>query len=220
LAREGSARILADYVVAETWWQMKLAAAAGYIDEEHKNAPQTSGVQISILRRKLGRPFLDPEPWAAFLEDLFKRGYAQHSEQLQAKSHQIVLPDRLEPVCRQLRARFLDNPLQPLSISELAVSADSRAALRFLLQKGELVDLTPDLILSRLGFARIKTAVVRYLRQRQSATVSELRQASCTTRRVLVPLLEKLDRDGLTIREGDQRRLRLDAVVQPPEKAV
>jgi selenocysteine-specific elongation factor len=44
-------------------------------------------------------------------------------------------------------------------------------------------------------------------RHRAPATVSQLRQELQTSRRVLVPLLEKLDRERATRRVGDQRIL-------------
>jgi selenocysteine-specific elongation factor len=37
--------------------------------------------------------------------------------------------------------------------------------------------------------------------------VSQLRQALGSSRRVMVPLLERLDRDGVTRRTGDKRML-------------
>ncbi len=55
----------------------------------------------------------------------------------------------------------------------------------------------------------MKTLVAQAVRARGPATVSELRQVLGTTRRVLVPLLERLDRDGLTLRQGDRRVLRV-----------
>jgi selenocysteine-specific elongation factor len=42
----------------------------------------------------------------------------------------------------------------------------------------------------------------------QPFTVSEARKALDTSRRVAVPLLEHLDRRGLTVRTGDRRTLR------------
>ncbi|HXP14462.1 MAG TPA: SelB C-terminal domain-containing protein, partial [Actinomycetes bacterium] len=36
---------------------------------------------------------------------------------------------------------------------------------------------------------------------------SEAREALGTTRRTLIPLLEHLDRTGVTVRQGDLRRL-------------
>jgi selenocysteine-specific elongation factor len=41
-----------------------------------------------------------------------------------------------------------------------------------------------------------------------AATVSDLRQLLGTNRRVIVPLMEYLDRIGVTVRRGDLRELR------------
>jgi selenocysteine-specific elongation factor len=46
------------------------------------------------------------------------------------------------------------------------------------------------------------------LKSRGQATASELREDTQTTRRFLIPLLEKLDREGVTRRQGDYRTLR------------
>ena len=57
------------------------------------------------------------------------------------------------------------------------------------------------------AFAQAAQAV-RTLLAKQPATVSDIRQAVGASRRVVVPLLEKLDRDGVTRRQGDTRVLR------------
>ena len=49
----------------------------------------------------------------------------------------------------------------------------------------------------------------KHITSKGPATVSDLRQALGTNRRVMVPLLEKLDRDGVTLRQGDKRILKL-----------
>ena len=38
--------------------------------------------------------------------------------------------------------------------------------------------------------------------------MSELRELLKTNRRIAVPLLEKMDKDGVTLRAGDVRKLR------------
>ena len=45
------------------------------------------------------------------------------------------------------------------------------------------------------------------LEKNGQATVSELRQELNTSRKVIMPLLDRLDRDGVTIRNGDYRTL-------------
>jgi len=46
------------------------------------------------------------------------------------------------------------------------------------------------------------------LRKHGQATASELRMVIDSTRRILIPLLEKMDRDGVTVRRGNVRVLR------------
>ena len=58
------------------------------------------------------------------------------------------------------------------------------------------------------GFARAREIVKKYLSGHESATAGELRQALGTSRRIVIPLLERLDKDGVTRREGDRRCLR------------
>jgi selenocysteine-specific elongation factor len=57
------------------------------------------------------------------------------------------------------------------------------------------------------NFDRMKDAVADFISQNGPATVSELRQRLQSSRRIMVPLLEKLDRDGMTRRIGDKRTL-------------
>jgi selenocysteine-specific elongation factor len=64
-------------------------------------------------------------------------------------------------------------------------------------------------VLLRESFERMKSRVAEFISKNGPATVSELRQALGSSRRVMVPLLERLDRDGVTTRVGDKRRLRM-----------
>ena len=49
--------------------------------------------------------------------------------------------------------------------------------------------------------------VTAFLEKNGQATVSELRQELDTSRKVIMPLLDRLDRDKVTIRNGDYRTL-------------
>jgi selenocysteine-specific elongation factor len=62
-------------------------------------------------------------------------------------------------------------------------------------------------VLLRENFERMKDAVADFISQNGPATVSELRQRLQSSRRVVVPFLERLDRDGVTRRIGDRRML-------------
>src|SRR5207302_11383700 len=52
------------------------------------------------------------------------------------------------------------------------------------------------------------TIVREHIGRHGPALVSDLKTALGSSRRIMVPLLEKLDRDGITRREGDRRVVR------------
>ncbi len=78
----------------------------------------------------------------------------------------------------------------------------------FLCEMGEVILLNEEVAVSSSAFAQMRAVIAKVLGAQPSATLSELRQAVGSTRRILVPLLERLDRDGVTVRRGDGRSLR------------
>ena len=81
--------------------------------------------------------------------------------------------------------------------------------MRFLIENGNITELAADVVLLRKNFERMKSQVTAFISKHGPATVSELRQSLVTSRRIMVPLLERLDRDGVTRRVGDKRCLRM-----------
>ena len=71
-----------------------------------------------------------------------------------------------------------------------------------------MIELGEEVVLLTDSFTRMKEAVVKFIRDKGPATVSDLRQMLGTTRRIMMPLLERLDRDGITVRQGEKRVLR------------
>jgi len=70
-----------------------------------------------------------------------------------------------------------------------------------------VIEISSDVGLLRENFERMNTAVADFISKNGPATVSELRQALESSRRIMVPLLERLDREGFTRRVGDKRTL-------------
>ena len=198
---------LGEKIVADAkWWQSLHLEAAKLIDREHAAHPEHAGLEMNRLREGLNLD--EADIFDALLRDLGTRGFVQKHNFIGRGTHRPSLPPDLHPAGERIRAALRARPLDPPSRKELSLGAGALPALRFLVESGELISLGDDAVISAAVFSQLKTAVAQYLRARKSATVSELRQATGTTRRIIVPLLEQLDRLGLTIREGDRRRLR------------
>jgi selenocysteine-specific elongation factor len=208
LTREGLAVLTERYALDAGWWQDQKRQAQNRIDAEHRLHPESAGLLLTALRQGLGPVLADPELFSALLAALADAGYTRTGERIARRSHRQTLPAHLQAACTRVQAILLDNPLEPPSRSSLTPDPAGQAALRYLRDQGDVVELSHEIYLPRLGYARLKKAVTRHLETHGSATASELRQALRTTRRILIPLLEKLDRDGVTLRDGDRRRLR------------
>ncbi len=191
------------------WWAAMRELAVSAIDTFHRRQPNRGGLPVAELQRTLAAAARRPvPPWTgALIADLQTRGFTVHGTVIRRTEHRLELPAHLRAAAARVRGGLVAKPFEPESRAVLAPDAATQSALRFLLETGEAVELTPEVVLSVGGFVRMRAAIIRHLRARGSATASELRQALGTTRRILVPLLERLDREGVTRREGDQRVL-------------
>ena len=77
-----------------------------------------------------------------------------------------------------------------------------------MIEQGEVVELNSEIVLLRDAAEQMRSAVVGFISNHGPATASQLRQKIGTSRRVIIPFLEYLDRVGVTQRIGDSRQLR------------
>ncbi|CAN5554591.1 selenocysteine-specific translation elongation factor [soil metagenome] len=206
LAREREIFIHGEVVADTTWWGTLRARARAAIDAEHAAHPERVGLDLGAFRTNLA--LADSELHDALVADLCREDFSCKQGVIRRQNHRPALPPALEKAGARLRAALVVRPFDPPSARELAPDAATRQALRFLSESGAVTVLKDDVILSAEAFAAMQHRVVETLRTRGRATAGELRQVLETSRRVIIPLLEQCDRLGLTIREGDARRLR------------
>lgn len=187
------------------WWQALLKSAREAIDFEHHAHPERPGLSLARLRVALKPALVEQGIFEAVVRTLCDEDFVQQAGAIGRRGHRQALPPHLEETGRKLRAMLLARPLDPPSRKELARRRDEFEALRFLIQNQEAVPVGPELVLSQGAYRRAVRVVRRVLKTQGRATVSELRQALGCTRRLMVPLLEQLDAQGITRREGDFR---------------
>jgi selenocysteine-specific elongation factor len=204
----GTAVISGNLVASAPWWKKVLQAAVDAIDERHRSHPEQAGLPLSELRDALDGCLFLPETFPAMLAGLSKAGFIQSGNIIRRLNHRLALPPQLEEAGRRIRSALSIKLLDPPSRKELAPDKPGQQVLRFLIDNREAVEVSAEIVLLSEGFARAAEMIRKLLQDRGAATVSELRQYLNSSRRIVVPLLEKLDRDGITRREGDKRFLR------------
>jgi selenocysteine-specific elongation factor len=186
-------------------WQILRDKAIALIDDAHKNHLERGGLDLNELRTALRDQ--SSEVFEAILSDLCATDFVQRGSAIARISHRPALPPNLQSVAMKIREALSAKPFEPPARREIESNPHAQQALRFLIQTGEVIEAGSDVVLLRENFERMKSAVADFISKSGPATVSELRQELKTSRRIMVPLLEQLDRDRVTRRAGDQRML-------------
>lgn len=196
LVAEGSARRLGDLVVATAEGERLLAAVRDLVAAFHARSPLEPGLDLTVVAGRVGigvdalRALLGGAP------DL-----VVHESSVRGASHQVSIGD--DPVAR----RFLDAldaaPFSPPSPSETETPP---SVVRALVRSGEVVE-TEGVYFSRRAYEEAVERVVGALAEEPGLTVARVRDLLASSRRHVLPLLNRLDREGITRRRGDVREL-------------
>lgn len=182
------------YADSEYWAELggRLADTARRYAVEH---PLEPGMPIEAARHALGLP--DRQLVVALVRAPFRL----------AEGRIVTRPAGLpEPVARaveRLRGELAAHPFQAPEAGRLAELGLGSRELAAAVRAGRLLRVTDGIVL--LPGADVRAAEL-LRRLPQPFTVSQARRALDTTRRVAVPLLEHLDRTGLTQRVDEVHR--------------
>ena len=206
LRAQGQVAIFGNIAAAPGAWQKLRERAIEMIDQTHATHPERPGLDLNVFRAAFRD--MAPEIVEALLGDLCRDGFARTGQSIARPKHETSLPPTLEPAAVKIREALAAKPFDPPARKLVAPDHAGRQALQFMIDQGNIVDVSPEIVLRAEDFNLMKDAIVRFLSTRGPATASEIRQELKTSRRIIIPLLECLDRRGVTRRMGDQRILR------------
>jgi selenocysteine-specific elongation factor len=177
----------------------------------HKENPLLPGISREELRSALARR-LRPELFRAALEELaFQKQIDLQGETVKRAGAQIsLLPDEVKAK-EEIEGAFATAGLAVPSVKEVLgkLSIETRRAeklLQILLREKALHRVTPDLIFHRQALAELRSKLAGYKEAKgERISVPAFKDLTGITRKYAIPLLEYLDRERVTRRQGDER---------------
>jgi len=194
------------WIVKTENWNTLHETCAQAINKEHEEHPERPGLGLEQLRPLAEAAFGEHNIFEELIRDLESNGFKRRQTHIASGKHKPTLPAHLRDSGERIRKALQGD--DPPARKNFDGSPTGRSALQFLIDTGEIIDVGPELVMEAAQYNRLKLVVKQHLRKHGQATASELRKAMETTRRILIPVLEKMDRDGLTARRGDVRILR------------
>jgi selenocysteine-specific elongation factor len=180
----------------------KLVAALGGFHEKY---PLRVGMPREELRSRLRK---DALVFNAAVRKLEAAGRLVVSGSIVARAGFTVrfTPDQ-ERAAESLQSRLAAGGFSPPSLAEMREQAGAEL-VDALIEKGELVQVSPEIAFRNSDYEEMLAAVRGMIGTEGGLTVAAFRDRFATSRKFALAVLEHFDAAGLTVRDGDVRRLR------------
>lgn len=183
------------------------------LDVFHREKPLAGGIARETLKKKvLGH--WDTRAADAFLDELAAEGAIEpDGTALRLPGASPAVSSRQRDLLEGIIGRIERKGVSPPAVGELAGEFDlDRGTLVELLciaqKEGRATRISPDLYFSPAVVSEIETKLREAIGEGRGITVSDFKNLIGTTRKYALPLLEFYDRNRVTTRVGDLRKLR------------
>ncbi len=202
-------------VTTRSHWERLVESATRHVQQFHARNPLRAGMPREELRSRLS---LEPTLFAAAVLRLIDSGaLVDQGSTVRDRKFEVRLTNDERARVDALIERFQSAPFSPPSFKE-STEAASEELVAYLLESGQLVRASPEILFHSQAYKEMVARVQRAFSKQESVTVAEVRDMFNTSRKYALALMEHLDTIGITVREGDVRRLArgLKAAQEPP----
>jgi selenocysteine-specific elongation factor len=170
----------------------------------HRDRPLRLGMPREELKSRLR---IDARLFSRLMAYFSRAGWlVEDAARLRLADYQVHLSDGQRRDIEQLIRIWSQTPFSPPGLAEARQRLGEDLS-GYLIEIGELVPVSEDVAFTRGAYEEMKAEVARILQQHGTITVAEARDRFSTSRKYILALLEHFDALGMTVREGDARRL-------------
>jgi selenocysteine-specific elongation factor len=203
------------YTTDSKWRQLK-EGFLSLLKEFHRAHPLARGMDMEELRGKL--PYaLSAKIFRAVVDSLLSdKVIAKEENLLRTAEHRVQLGSQEKSLMDKIKKILGEQPMSPPDLKEiekqLGVSRNKLTeVIRLLERDGSVVRITTDLYYLSSTVDQVRALLKKYLSDRGEISAASFRDLINSSRKYTIPLLEYFDREGVTLRIGDVRRLKSPA---------
>lgn len=187
----------------ESWKQLS-DRLISTVEAFHSDKPLRSGMSIDELRSKLS---LDLKITNSAIEAASQQGLLERRGRIVRGPGYVprLSPDQKAQV-QNLMERFEASPFATPSVKE-SKAAVGEAVYEYLVSSEGLIEVSNDVVFRDEDYAGMVDEVQRFVNAEGKISIAEARDHFGTSRKYVLALLEHLDELGVTVREGDYRKL-------------
>lgn len=203
---EGGPDIQSDVLaIALPHWDSLRDVTLRTVETYHANYPLRRGMSREELKSRLK---LSSRVFNGIIGELIRQQLLKDQSAFLAKpGHEVAFTAAQQEKIQKLHHTFEQNPFNPPGLKECQAEV-GEDVMNAVVEIGEFVLVSSDVLFRKKDYDEAVLKIRELLLQREKITLAEVRDLLKTSRKYAQALLEHLDATGLTIRDGDFRRLK------------
>jgi selenocysteine-specific elongation factor len=192
-------------MTTKAFWDQLLNKILQEVDDYHNKYPLRRGISREELKSRLK---LSSRIYNAALHRIVSAGELQETGiVVQRVGYSIRFNPQQQRSVDNLLARFIASPFSPPTLKECLAEV-GEDIYNAMIDLRILIPIPPDVVFRKQDYDLMISEIIDLLKSRGVITAAEVRDHFNTSRRYVLALLEYLDAQGITERDGDIRRLK------------
>jgi selenocysteine-specific elongation factor len=203
---KGELLVHSDILVSNSsYWEQLSTETLYEVENYHIRHPLRSGMPKEELKSRLN---VSPRLFSSLIRNLIRvESIREVGPLISSPDHGIKFSPHQEQAVSMMQDRFQSSPFSPPSIKDTKAEL-GEDVYNALVELDILVPVSAEVVFRREDYNRMVAELEDLFRSQGTLSAAQVRDHFNTSRRYVLALLEHLDEIGLTIREGDVRRLR------------
>jgi selenocysteine-specific elongation factor len=192
-------------VMAQGAWSVLRDSVVATLVAFHKNFPLRRGMAREELKSRLK---LTPRVFNAVVKKLAAEdALAESGSRLARIGHEIEFTPEQQAAIKRLAAKFIVTPYSPPTVKECEAEVGEEV-FNALVELGDLVTVSAEVVFRKSDYDGMVAKIHQTIQEKGQITVADVRDLFSTSRRYALALMEYLDSIGVTVRDGDFRKLK------------
>ncbi len=192
-------------IFLKSTWQQILADLVKRVESYHSEAPLRVGMALEELKNQSKLPEI---VFREAVDQLIQLdSFQQMGPVIKLKEFAIKFSASDEKLIQDLLDEFEKNPTQPPSTADCKAAVGEKI-FGALIALNELIQISPEVVFRPVSYQMMIEQVTKKIQKEGQITVAQARDMFGSSRKYMLAFLERLDAEGITVREGDLRRLK------------
>jgi len=195
------------WVIDSLYWEQQKNKLIELIQKEYQKYPLEKSFQLNTLQSKY--KYFPSKLFQSLIQSMVDTGRIKFAD------GEISIPDynpSISPERQEMINKILDlfrnNPNNPPTEKFIYEEyQNSQEIIRYLIKEDILIKLDDGILMNKKIYNRMKEQIVSFLKENKSIAINEARNILGMSRKYIIPFLEKLDKEGITVRKENKRFL-------------